>query len=164
MNPTREELLEKAAAVASPPVAVEACWDGDTTGWYVVLVLICAEPSAGPPAYREYHLGALRGPGGDLRLFNGGVPPWPEAARAREVGQELAGRLGVPFYFASPDRPEDDCPRWWDRDKAYPCRRCGLPLLQGAGCPWRGACYECHLAERREAAAGGGGPGRGGGG
>lgn len=37
-----------------------------------------------------------------------------------------------------------------DRDRACPCRRCGIPLLQRDPCPWRGVCYHCHLEEQRE--------------
>lgn len=45
--------------------------------------------------------------GGDGRVFNGEVPPWPEAAEAQAVGQTLAAQLGVPFRFESPDGPTD---------------------------------------------------------
>ena len=92
----------------------------------------------------------MRGAGGDIRIFNGQVPPWPEAVRPKEAGEDLAARLGIPFFFASPQHPEDRCPRWWEQSQAYPCRRCGIPLLQCDPCPWRGACYSCHLAEQKE--------------
>lgn len=154
MIPTREALLEKAAGIPTPPVAVEAFWDGDTTGWCVVLTMIYVERPARELRYREFNLAAMRGTDGDLRLFNGEVPPWPEAAQAREIGEELSRRLGVPFFFASPDHPEDSCPRWWERDQAYPCGQCGIPLLQREPCPWRGVCYHCHLARDREAKSG----------
>jgi hypothetical protein len=154
MIPAREALLEKAAGVPAPPVAVEAFWDGDTTGWFVVLTILYTEPSVSEPRCREYTLAAMRGEGGDLRLFNGHVPPWPEAVRAREVGEELSRRLGVPFFFASPDHPEEACSRWWDCEQGYPCRRCGILLLQQEDCPWRSVCYNCHLAEKREGKSG----------
>ncbi|GAA1069185.1 MULTISPECIES: hypothetical protein [Kitasatospora] len=98
------------AAVAGLPFrvgAIEAVWDGDTFGWFVVLLAVAAEPCA------EHRLAVLRG-GGDLRLFNGAVPPWPEAVEADRVGRELADRLGVPFHFASPRTPDDAAPRWWE--------------------------------------------------
>lgn len=150
MIPTREALLEKAAQCPLPPVAIEAFWDGDTTGWFVVLTMLYRDPSASGRQYGEFCVAAMRGWDGDLRIFNNQVPPWPEAGRAREVGEELAAALGVPFYFPSPHRPEDDCPRWWEQDQGYPCRGCGVLLLQREGCPWRGVCYSCHLQEERE--------------
>lgn len=97
MLPSREELLAKAAALPEPPIAFEAYWDGDTTGWFVIL---CAVVSS----QRRYCLAFLRG--GDFRIFAGEVPPWPEAELAQAVGAELAERYGVPFEFESPDRPQ----------------------------------------------------------
>jgi hypothetical protein len=145
MLPTREQLLAKAEALPERPVAFEAFWDGDTTGWFVTLSAILKNGTG----YRDSFLGAMRD-GGDIRLFNGQVPPWGEAQLAREVGEELAVRFGVPFYFPSPNHPEEDCPRWWEQGQGYLCRRCGILLLQQKTCRWRGVCYYCHLEEERE--------------
>jgi hypothetical protein len=149
MIPTQKALLEKAAKCPVPPVAIEAFWEGDTSGWFVVLTLIFMEKSASGSQNNEYELAVMRGSDGDLRIFNGLVPPWPEAERAREVGQELATQLRIPFYFPSPNHPEEECPRWWEKDQGYPCRLCSIPLLQHDPCPWRGICYHCHLEEER---------------
>jgi hypothetical protein len=140
-----DRLLAKARALPAPPVAVQALWDGDTDGWFVYLSAVLEEGAG----HRERVLMVCR-TGTDIRLFNGQVPPWSEAELATELGQALAARLGVPFYFPSPDHPEDDCPCWWEQDQGYPCRRCGIPLLQRDPCPWRGVCYTCHLAEEKE--------------
>ncbi|MFF9915442.1 hypothetical protein [Streptomyces sp. NPDC013457] len=71
----------------------------------VDLVLVTDQPEAGhPPAVIRH--------GGDIRFFDGTVPPWPEAEEARRAGQALAARLGVPFHSASPDRPDGGAPRW----------------------------------------------------
>src|SRR5271156_3241809 len=102
MIPTREALLEKASQIPAPAVAIEAFWDGDTTSWFVILTMIYQEQTANGSRFREHDLAAMRGADGDLRIFNSQVPPWPEAARAKEVGQELASQLGIPFFFASP--------------------------------------------------------------
>lgn len=149
MLPTRDELLAKASTTPAPPVAIEAYWDGDTTGWMVILSLVYHKRSLFRKRYYDYELGRLRGSDGDFRLFRGNVPPWPEAALASEVGQELAEHFGVPFYFASPDHPEDECPHWWERELGHTCRDCDVLLLQSEECPWRGLCYHCHLAEVR---------------
>lgn len=146
MLPSREQLLAKAAALPERPVAIEASWDGDSGGWYLCVTAIL-KTDAG---YQDSHLWALQD-GGDLRIFNGQVPSRGEAVLAQEIGEELAAKFGVPFYFPSPEHPETDCPRWWEQDRGYPCRRCGIPLLQRSDpCPWRGVCFYCHLAEERE--------------
>lgn len=149
MMPTREALLATADALPARPVAIEALWDGDTTGWMVWLAAVLPDGAG----FRSHHLASLRD-GGDFRLFNGQVPPWPEAQLAAAVGVELAERFGVPFHFPSPDHPEDDCPSWTERDRGIPCGMCGIPLLQWGACPWRGVCYHCHLAREREARGG----------
>lgn len=41
---TTAQLIEKAAAITAPVVAVEALWDGDTQGWCVDLVAIVRRP------------------------------------------------------------------------------------------------------------------------
>lgn len=109
--PTKESILIKAKNAPDTAVAVEAFWDGDTYGWFVVLTIIYLERTAGRPRYGEFDLAVMRGRCGDFRLFIADVPPWPEAELAKDVGEELSRQLRVPFYFASPDQPKD-CPRW----------------------------------------------------
>ena len=140
-----EQILANADALPQAPVAFEALWDGDSDGWYVVLSAILKSEDG----YRAQGVGALQD-GGDMRLFNGRVPPWGEALLAQQLGEELARKFDVSFYFPSPIHPEEDCPRWWERDQGYPCRQCGILLLQRPDSRWRGVCYYCHLAEERE--------------
>ncbi|WP_063772123.1 hypothetical protein [Kitasatospora mediocidica] len=98
-------LTAAVGALPGRPVAIEALWDGDTEGWFVVLLALTDDPQS------EHQLALVRH-GGDIRLFNGTVPPWPEAREAEQVGRALADHLGVPFHFPSPDRPDDEAPRW----------------------------------------------------
>jgi hypothetical protein len=100
-------LTAKVQALASRPAAIEAVWDGDTEGWLVELLAVTIEPRA------AHHLAFIQF-GTDMRLFNGEVPPWPEAEEASTVGQALAERFSLPFHFASPEAPDDAAPRWWD--------------------------------------------------
>lgn len=138
----RDEILARADELNETPLAVQALWDGDTSGWYLCLSAVLTT--------QIFHLGCLQ-EGGDIRIFNGQVPPWPEAQLAIELGKQIADRYGVELYFPSPNHPEDDCPSWNEREQGYPCGRCGILLLQQIECPWRGICYHCHLDERTEA-------------
>ncbi|MFE4694228.1 hypothetical protein ACFRH6_29780 [Streptomyces sp. NPDC056749] len=94
------DLLSLKARVAVLPdrsAAVEAFWDGDTVhDWFVVLVAVHEVPG------RESHLATVY-------RHRDGSPPGAAAAWA---GRELAGHLGVPFHFASPDVLDDNAPRW----------------------------------------------------
>ncbi|MFL6073324.1 MAG: hypothetical protein ACJ73S_08020 [Mycobacteriales bacterium] len=100
-------LAARVAAMPRPAVAIEASWDGDSQGWFVVLTAIAGEPAD------DTWLTILRD-GGDLRLFSGQVPPWPEAREAAALGGALADRFGIPFHFGSPEEPDLDAPRWRD--------------------------------------------------
>jgi hypothetical protein len=99
-----DELTAEIEALPHEPVAIEAVWDGDSEGWMVRLLAVTIEPRI------EHHLATVQH-GTDIRLFNGEVPPWPEALEASIVGQRLAERLGIPFYFASPEKPDNFAPR-----------------------------------------------------
>ncbi|GAA2745213.1 hypothetical protein [Kitasatospora cinereorecta] len=130
IHPVLDLLAERAAVLAPPPErpappapetlaalvralpfraeAVEAVWDGDTEGWFVVLYAVAADPRA------EAELAVVRH-GTDLRLFGPGSPRWTEAEAARVLGRTVAQLVGMPFCFAAPDGPDDRAPRWWDR-------------------------------------------------
>jgi hypothetical protein len=148
-RPTIDNAIEIVETSGETPRAIEAFWDGDTTGWFVRLAADCSTSVNANDAHFELHLGTFSH-GGDVRLFNGHVPPWPEAVEASKVGNAVANYFGIPFFFPSPSRPEDDCPRWREQHLARPCRLCGIPLLQQPTCAWRGVCYQCHLLEQRK--------------
>jgi hypothetical protein len=113
-RPILSDLVAKIGEVAEPIAAIEAGWDGDTVGWFIWLSAVLLGPGPDHADYRDLRLGWYRRRDGDLRLFQGTVPPWPEARDAIEDGTILAERFDVPFYFASPDTPDLDRPRWWD--------------------------------------------------
>jgi hypothetical protein len=98
-------LAARATALPGRVAAVEALWDGDTVhDWFVLLVAVSEAPEG------EAHLAIVR--------HRDGAPPGVAAA---EAGRALAGHLGVPFHFASPDVPDDTAPRW----------RTAQPLTEG---------------------------------
>jgi quercetin dioxygenase-like cupin family protein len=75
-----------------------ASWDGDTTGWLVRFEALTRTGSL-------VWVGGIRGAGGDMRLLNGTVPPWPEVPYAVELGRRLATVYGVQFVFDRGDGP-----------------------------------------------------------
>lgn len=146
------ELLGRIEATTREPVALEALWDGDTSGWSLGLSVIVREQrGSGGHQYQDKFLMTLRF-GSDIRLFTGSVPPWPEAVVAQRVGRAVAEQLGIPFWFPSPDEPDDDCPHWWEQDKAHPCKDCAKPILPNRS-PYlpQDVCYRCHLRREQQA-------------
>ena len=94
-------------------MAIEALWDGDTGGWLVAFVTVVERPGRQHARFDDVNLALIRS-GTDLRVFNGNVPPWPEAVEATRLGRAMAEARGVPFYFFDPATPDIDQPRWWD--------------------------------------------------
>lgn len=96
-----ESLTARAAGLPGRLAAIEAVWDGDTLhDWFVILLAVTAEPAGDHRLATIYHSTARRWIGQD------------PAAAATKAGQALAAHLAVPFFFASPDTPDDDAPRW----------------------------------------------------
>ncbi|MFF7073837.1 hypothetical protein [Streptomyces pseudovenezuelae] len=90
-------LAARTEAFQGRVAAVEAFWDGDTVhDWFVLLVAVLNSPDGESHLATVYH-------------HPDGTPPGVAAA---EAGRALAGHLGVPFHFASPDSPDDAAPRW----------------------------------------------------
>ena len=48
---TAADLVAKATAIGAPVVAIEAIWDGDTSGWFVALLAIVEQPG---PAHERF--------------------------------------------------------------------------------------------------------------
>lgn len=109
---TLADLITTTQALPTRPVAIEASWDGDTQGWFVILSAVLDRPGPSHPDFDSIDIATLR-QGGDLRLFNGAVPPWPEVRQAAGLGKALAAHCGVPFLPA-PEEPDIGQPRWWD--------------------------------------------------
>lgn len=141
------DILEAVASLPKRPEAVQALWDGDTTGWMVYIDAVFSNGGS----YQTTNIAVLRGDGGDMRLFHGSVPPWPEAQVASAAGLLIERQLKIPFFFPSPDEPEEECPNWWERQSGKQCKSCNKILLQEATTPWFGSCYQCHLKNERSA-------------
>ncbi|MFC5455705.1 hypothetical protein [Prosthecobacter fluviatilis] len=137
-------IFEAVALLQRRPVAVQALWDGDSSGWVISVQAVYAYG----PSHGIEEVAHLRGSDGDLRIFNQAVPPWPETQIASEAGRLIEKHLEIPFFFPSPVEPESDCPDWWDRHLGKKCRTCSKLLLQEETLPWFGVCYFCHLKQR----------------
>jgi hypothetical protein len=161
--PTVEAMIEKVTQLTQQgpqypmrsthrPLGFDARWDGDSQGWVVYLDAACMLDTDTPTTVWAPELTVLRF-GGDLRVFQGAVAPWPEAQVAIELGEALARHFGAPFRFLSPDELIDVCPPWWERARTHPCDDCGKLILRCDPPDLPGeVCYHCHL--RREARSG----------
>lgn len=78
-------------------IKARAYWDGDTTGW----MLFVEVNYKSDERIESLHLCTLRGAGGDFRLFNGAVPPWPEVEVANRVGEFIKQKYGVEYELES---------------------------------------------------------------
>jgi len=145
-TPTVAELIQQVTKLKVRPRAFQALWDGDSKGWGLHLQIVHRSRLA----YRSTTLVFLRF-GGDIRLFNGQVPPWPESAVGAELGEALARHYGVPFFFPSPGEPDDGCPNWWEQDEAIRCEDC-QKLIIPRDRPYlpKEVCSHCHMRRRAD--------------
>jgi hypothetical protein len=144
MSITSYEQVEKQInTLGGKPTVLEALWDGDTQGWYLCLSVYIKKNILGGET--SHYLGTVTF-GGDIRLFTGEVPSWPEAALAKEIGKRAEEKYGLTFYFPSPDDPDDDCPRWTERHLAISCADCNKLIIPTTSeyLP-KDICYHCHL-------------------
>jgi hypothetical protein len=109
-NVSFKSLVAKVDKLAGKVACIESLWDGDTNGWFIVLSAVMDIGG-----HLSTHFLGKVSYGGDIRLFNGKVPPWPESLHASEVGNQLAQHYGSAFYFPGPDQPDDGHPSWLER-------------------------------------------------
>jgi hypothetical protein len=135
--------------VAGQPTVLEALWDGDTQGWFLILNLYFKTGKFFWKRETIKHLGIVSF-GGDMRLFNGQVPLWPEAELTKEWGQKVAEKYGLTFYFPSDKEPDDNCPSWTQRHLAIQCADCGKSIIPTTSIYLpKDICYSCHLTRER---------------
>ena len=143
---TYEDAVTKIEQIKGTPIAVEAQWDGDTQGWFLMMFVVAKTKNRiwTPSKIETYHLGNLS-LGNDIRVFNGTVPPYPEAILAKEIGNKLSEKYKLEFFFPSPINPDDDCPRWTEKDKAINCADCNKLIIptDSPHLP-KEICYSCH--------------------
>ncbi len=135
------------APLKGKPTVLEALWDGDTEGWYLCLFLYTTS-GWWPKSTQRHFLGIIQ-LGGDIRLFNEQVPPWPEATLAQAIGEKATGQYGLQFYFPSQE-PDDDSPCWTDRLLAVACEDCQKLIIPTTS-PYlpKEVCYRCHLKRKQ---------------
>jgi hypothetical protein len=143
------ELVQRIKAVNGVPQVLEALWDGDTQGWFLRLTLYHRRRTWWFKEIIEQHLSkaylGVISAGGDIRLFQGTVPPWPEATLAKELGRLAVEKYDLEFYFPS-EEPDDDCPAWDQQHLAIACADC-RKLIISTDSPYlpKDICYSCHL-------------------
>jgi hypothetical protein len=148
---TSLDSLERALQqVSGTPKVLEALWDGDTQGWFLH-VSVYVEQGIWPLKRTVRHdLGRVV-LGTDLRLFNGQVPPWPEAELVKTFVQQTQATYGLTLYLPS-EEPDDDCPRWTERALARACADCGkLGIPTDSPYLPKDICYTCHLRREQNA-------------
>lgn len=141
---TTFEILDEAIKKAGgKPTVLEALWDGDTQGWYLLLSLYTVS-GIFPFKRTKYHfLGTVGVPEGMPVSTKG---RWTEAELADQFGNKAAQKYNLTFYFPSKKDADDDCPRWTERHLAIECADCGKLIIptDSPHLP-KDICYNCHL-------------------
>ncbi len=139
-------LFEKSHSIVSldpgQSYILQALWDGDTTGWFLDITLLVIDDNA---ETKEHCIDTIRY-GGDIRLFNGQVPPWPESQVAQQLAQKIGESVSCSLWFPSPQEPDDDNPSYAQRELAIRCADCQKLIMPPTSefLP-KDCCYPCHL-------------------
>lgn len=93
---------------------IEAYWDYYHTFFPKMCVVTLEDSDDGQPQFRATPIGALYWDEGDSGrvIYGQHIPSSTPVEEAVRIGNYLAGRLNAPFYFASPDKPSHNDPRW----------------------------------------------------
>ncbi|MHA7631150.1 hypothetical protein [Corallococcus sp. M7] len=97
----RAHALASLEALPSPPLAIEALWDGDSYGWMLNLHAILPGASREHPRFTAVCLVLMRGPSEHMSEV------------ALEIGRIAQERWRITLYLPSRE-PSIDAPRWWD--------------------------------------------------
>jgi hypothetical protein len=151
---TYEVAEQKMRQIGGRPIAVEILWSGDTQGWFLMMYAVVESGFFFWKKSGSYHLGNISNGEGDIRLFSGGVPPWPEAVKANGIAERLREKFGLEIYFPSPNEPDEDCPKWSERGLGINCADCRKLIIPSSS-PYlpKDICYPCHLKRERAAKA-----------
>lgn len=133
-----EILGEEIQKAKGKPRVLQALWDGDTSGWYLILSLYAENPSISGDLVWHYL--------GRVHSYDG----MSKEAFAKELAAKAVKKYGLEFYFPSPDDADDACPDWMERDKAIACAGCGKLIIPDpeSSLPQE-ICYHCYLERER---------------
>lgn len=150
-NLNYEHAVSKINQINQRPKVVEILWGGDTHGWFIIMSIVTETGFWKFKKQNVHRLGNISHKDGDLRLFNGFDPPWPEAILAREIAEKLKAKYNLEIYFPSPNEPDDDCPGWLERNKGIGCEDCRKLIIPTTSeyLP-KNICYYCHLKRERQ--------------
>jgi len=124
------ELDERIGKADGRPTVLEALWDGDTEGWFLILHLYVEK-------------GWLLGKKEEIIYM--GTLGYTAAKMMNEWGSRAAEKYGLTFYFPAGDEPDDDCPGWDKRHLAIKCADCGKLIIprDNSYLP-KGICHHCN--------------------
>ncbi|HEY9104161.1 hypothetical protein [Chitinimonas sp.] len=122
----QDRLLARVAQLPGQPVCVQVAWLGDANGWSLKLSIYMQLD--GDP--EEFELATVAtGAYLQFALYpDKRAKPCGEAGLLSQVAAGLAKTLGLPYHFASPNRPDDTALTWLET----------LHVLRGNPAPRRG--------------------------
>jgi len=143
-NITTFDILDnKIKQIGGRPTVLEALWDGDTQGWYLLLYLYTKSGSIFKKKETRHFLGEVSISEGMEHFTNG---KWTISELANQFGKQAIEKYKLTFYFPSQEDADDDCPKWTEKHLAIHCADCNK-LIIPTDSPYlpKDICYNCHL-------------------
>lgn len=146
-NITSFEILDdEIKRIGGKPAVLEALWDGDTEGWYLLLYLYTKREGFFNRRQTRHLLGEVCISKGMEHFTDG---KWTVAELANSFGKKAKEKYKLTFYFPSQE-PDNDCPKWTERYLAIHCADCNK-LIIPTDSPYlpKDICYSCHLTKEQ---------------
>ncbi len=147
-NITTFEVLEHTIKqISGQPTVLEALWDGDSQGWYLLFYLYTKPSHAFSKQATRHFLGEVSVSEGMGQFTN---EQWAVPELAKQLGEKAIEKYNLTFYFPSPKDADNNCPKWTDRHLAIQCTDCNK-LFIPTNSPYlpKDICFHCHLAQEQ---------------
>jgi len=144
---TFDILDDEIKKVRGKPTVLEALWDGDTQGWYLLLFIYKVSGHLFLKKESRHFLGVVSVTDEMEDYVN---DKWTVAEFASYLGKKAKEKYNLVFYFPSEKDPDSDCPKWTERHLAIHCADCNK-LIIPTDSPYlpKDICYNCHLKRER---------------
>ncbi|MFY0673894.1 MAG: hypothetical protein JXQ87_10835 [Bacteroidia bacterium] len=140
---TYELALELIKDIGGKPKVIEALWHRNLGEWFIELNLIVEKGLINKELSTQF-LGNISS--ATKSFICTAENPFPQADYTKEIGGKLREKYDLEFYFPSPNDPDNNCPRWHEKERGIECNACKklmfpnrYPNMQ------KNLCYNCNL-------------------
>ncbi|MCB1180072.1 MAG: hypothetical protein KDK36_21015, partial [Leptospiraceae bacterium] len=140
-------IIYKILGLKKTPIAFEALWDADKKGWFLELGIVVEIDDHHEKNYSILlYLLSFKN---DISMYESKNRFHKESIYAKLIGEVISKKFNIPFWFPSPEEATDECPHWYEQDKAIKCGNCGKLFLHRSPYLPDDICSICFIKRER---------------